>query len=181
MDVTVTQITDPLGREARDWHGHYAGFGSRLMAYVVDAAVVLAGFYLAFGLLTLFIALVTLERPRFVHLEDHVWLISFVVFAWLYLFYFNWIYGKTPGKALLGLRVVTKRGERLGALRAFLRAPAYLVSYACFCMGFLWIMISKERRAWHDYLVGSCVVYDWDARPGARYRAARARHRDLAG
>ena len=180
MDHAVTQITDPFGNEARDWHGHYAGFGSRLMAYFVDAATLLVTFYLGIGLVTLFVALVTLERPRALHLDDHVWFISFIAYLWAFLFYFFWIYGKTPGKALLGLRVVSKRGERLGPLRSFLRVPAYLVSYAFFCLGFIWIMISKERRGWHDFLVGSCVVYDWDARPGARYRAARARSRNTS-
>jgi uncharacterized RDD family membrane protein YckC len=172
-------ITDPMGNAARDWHGHYAGFGSRLMAYCIDAVIVVVAFYLGIGLTSLFIALATLERPRALRLEDLAWLIAFVGFAWAYFFYFVAVYGKTPGKALLGLRVVSKRGTKLGPIRSCLRAPAYLVSYLGFCLGFVWIMISKERRAWHDHLVGSCVVYDWDARPGARYRAARQRTASL--
>jgi uncharacterized RDD family membrane protein YckC len=175
MGQPVTQITDPFGNEARDWHGHYAGFGSRFMAYAVDAVAIITTFYLSIGMVTLLVALVTLERPRALHIPDHVWLIAFICYAWTFLFYFFWVYGKTPGKALFGLRVVTKRGDKLGPLRSFVRVPAYLVSYAFFCLGFIWIMISKERRGWHDYICGSCVVYDWDARPGARYRAARKR------
>lgn len=179
MDQSVTQITDPMGNEARDWHGHYAGFGSRFMAYFVDAIAIVVSFYASMMILALFVALVTLERPHTFQLEDLEWLIAFTVYAVGYLTYFVAVYGKTPGKALFGLRVVRKDGDKLGPVRSFIRGPAYLVSYLVFCLGFIWIMISKNRRAWHDYIAGSCVVYDWDARPGARYRAARHRTRDV--
>lgn len=175
MDHAVTQITDPMGNEARDWHGHYAGFGSRFMAYFIDAIAIVVSFYASMMIAALFLALVTLERPHGFDLTDLAWFICFSVFAVGFLTYFVAVYGKTPGKAIFGLRVVRKDGERLGPFRSFFRGPAYLVSYLFFCLGFIWIMISKERRGWHDYLVGSCVVYDWDARPGARYRAARSR------
>jgi uncharacterized RDD family membrane protein YckC len=177
VDQSVTQITDPMGNEARDWHGHYAGFGSRFMAYFVDAVVMIVAFYATMFIIALALALVTLERPKGVELDDLQWLLAFAAFAVTWLFYFTWVYGKTPGKALFGLRVVRKNGDRLGPIRSFIRGPAYLVDYLFFCLGFIWIMISKERRAWHDYIAGSCVVYDWDARPGARYRAARNRTR----
>jgi uncharacterized RDD family membrane protein YckC len=147
------------------------------MAYFIDGFVILVSFYVLAGLVVLFISVVTLERPNAPDLPDAVWLCIFVAWAIVYLTYTVAVYGKTVGKAVVGLRVVTKHGERVGFARAFLRVPAYAVSYLVFFMGFVWIAISKTRRGWHDYLVGTCVVYDWDARPGARYRAARARRR----
>ena len=46
---------DPLGDDARDWHGYYAGFGSRFIAYVLDAVVVVVSFYLILGLMGMFL------------------------------------------------------------------------------------------------------------------------------
>jgi uncharacterized RDD family membrane protein YckC len=169
---------DPLGDDARDWHGYYAGFGSRFIAYVTDAILVVVSFYLILGFASLLVALATLERPQFFTLTDRVWLLLVVVYAWGYFSFLWWLFGKTVGMALLGLRVVSKRGERAGFLRAFVRAPAYLVSYLFFCLGFIWILISPARRGWHDYIANTAVVYDWDARPGAHYRAARERARE---
>ncbi|MCZ7528974.1 MAG: RDD family protein [Acidimicrobiia bacterium] len=42
-----------------------------------------------------------------------------------------------------------------------------------FGLGFLWILISKDRRGWHDYIAGTCVIYDWDARVGTLLLARR--------
>jgi uncharacterized RDD family membrane protein YckC len=173
----VRPDTDAFGNEARDWHGYYAGFGSRMMAYVIDAVLIVISFYLSLVMVILFIALATLERPTFPQIDDGHWLTFFLLWAWLYFFYCFGVYGKTPGKAMLGLRVVTKKGEKLGWIRSCFRGPAYLVSYLGGGLGFIWIAISKKNRGWHDHIVGSAVVYDWDARPGARYRAAQQRVR----
>ncbi|MDZ7733028.1 MAG: RDD family protein [Acidimicrobiia bacterium] len=180
----VTPITDAFGNVAEDWHGYYAGFGSRLMAYIVDGAVILVGFYLLVGLCVLVVAIATLERPNSPALPDVVWLVLFVVWSTLYLTYTVGVFGKTVGKALVGLRVVSRRGERVGIARAFFRVPAYLVSYLVFGLGFVWIVLSRTRRGWHDYLVGTCVIYDWDARRGPAPRrpvSADARRPDDPG
>ena len=72
--------------------------------------------------------------------------------------------GKTPGKVLLGLRVLTRQGEVLSAWSAALRTVALPVSYLLFGAGFLGIIVGKERRALHDVVAGSSVVYDWGPR-----------------
>jgi uncharacterized RDD family membrane protein YckC len=146
-----------------------AGAGSRFAAGLVDGLAIVAAFLLG-ALFLLAVGALGLAWT---------WLVAGLpaaAVAYQALFH-SLLEGRTPGKALFGLRVVRKNGDRLGPIRSFIRGPAYLVDYLFFCLGFIWIMISKERRAWHDYIAGSCVVYDWDARPGARYRAARNRTR----
>ena len=66
--------------------------------------------------------------------------------------------GATPGKALLGLRVVTGDRERgIGFGRALLRLCGYMVS-SIFAIGFLMVAFTKDHRALHDHLVGTMVV-----------------------
>ncbi len=36
-------------------------------------------------------------------------------------------------------------------------------------LGYIWALVDRRRRALHDMLAGSAVVYDWDAR-AARLR-----------
>jgi uncharacterized RDD family membrane protein YckC len=71
--------------------------------------------------------------------------------------------GRTPGKALLGVRVTRTDGTPVGLGRAVVRSLGYLVS-GILLLGFLWVLVDPGRRAWHDRLAGTVVVYD--RRPG---------------
>ena len=72
-----------------------------------------------------------------------------------------WISGRTVGDHVMGIRVVTGKRTRLRVGRAFVRA----VLCAAFPVGLLWCVISRERRAVHDVLLRTSVVYDWLPRP----------------
>jgi len=64
--------------------------------------------------------------------------------------------GCTYGAGLLGVRVLARRGGRLGWARASVRALACVA----FPVGLLWCAISPTRRSVQDLVVGSIVVYD---------------------
>jgi uncharacterized RDD family membrane protein YckC len=67
--------------------------------------------------------------------------------------------GQTPGKWLLGIRVVPVEGaRRLSVGRALLRLVGYVVSALPCYLGFLWIL-GPQRRGWHDRLAGTAVTY----------------------
>ncbi|HEV8193186.1 MAG TPA: RDD family protein [Ktedonobacterales bacterium] len=67
--------------------------------------------------------------------------------------------GQTPGKALLGLRVVRANGQRLSVRRSILRYFAYWVSALPLFLGFLWILVDNERQGWHDKIADTYVIY----------------------
>jgi uncharacterized RDD family membrane protein YckC len=94
-----------------------------------------------------------------------------VVFAGVAAFYLMAAWadtGRTRGGSLLGIRVVSTRGEPLGWPRAGARALAYVV----FPLGLLWSALSPTRRSLQDVLVRSIVVYDWHRDGGARLAGA---------
>ena len=67
--------------------------------------------------------------------------------------------GGTIGKLLTGTKIVTAENENLGFWKAFFRNHiAYLVSKMIFSLGFIWILIDKERRGWHDMMANTYVV-----------------------
>jgi uncharacterized RDD family membrane protein YckC len=88
-----------------------------------------------------------------------------------YFLFFSTITGQTIGKRVLGLQVVAADGGRLPLGRAALRLAGYLISAAPLYLGFLAALLDKRKRAWHDRLAGSAVIYAWNARPDERFLA----------
>jgi uncharacterized RDD family membrane protein YckC len=140
-----------------------AGFASRAVAFVTDAVIFGASHALIAW--TIVQVATLLARPS---LGDRLgpWIVTIggVVLAVAYsVVSWSW-FGRTPGKALLGLAVTTQDGAPLGVLRSLLRFVGYLLSTIPLGAGFLWILIDDHRRGWHDHLAGTRVVY----RPSAR-------------
>ena len=59
----------------------------------------------------------------------------------------------------MGLRIQRVGGGRLSVGRSLLRTLAYLVSLIPLFAGFLWVAVDPQRRAWHDHIAGSQVVF----------------------
>lgn len=70
------------------------------------------------------------------------------------------LFGRTAGKAVLGLMVVGKGGTRPGLGRSIVRLAGYVLSALPLYAGFLWVAVDADRRGWHDHLAGTRVIYD---------------------
>lgn len=66
--------------------------------------------------------------------------------------------GQTPGKMLLGLEVVGRAGEEVGYGRALCRWVGMGFAALPFGLGFVGVMVTRERRGLHDWLAGTRVV-----------------------
>jgi uncharacterized RDD family membrane protein YckC len=147
--------------------GTPAGFASRTVAFITDAVI--------FGVSHALIAWTSVQvaallaRPSFgdrigpwvVTIGGVVLAVAYSVVSWAW-------FGRTPGKALLGLAVTTRDGSRPGVGRSLLRFLGYLLSSIPLGAGFLWILVDDHRRGWHDHLAGTSVVYLPGGRAGAR-------------
>ena len=150
--------------------GRYAGFFSRGAAFLLDRAF-------AFGIA--FVIMVVIDYLlRFFRIDQ--WLerlsegamlnallvlllstlgiyllvsISYDVGFWL-------LSGQTPGKRVLGVRVMRTDGTRLRLGNALLRQVGYWIS-AIFYLGFFWILFDNKRQGFHDKLAGTIVTYSW--------------------
>ncbi|MDJ0663319.1 MAG: RDD family protein [Acidimicrobiia bacterium] len=147
----------------QDVSGNYAGAVTRLLAHWVDLAV--AGLLFVIGLVALDYVLQTIAGVDAVTDNPEVWSAT-AASVWLFLYWWVSIAvaGKTIGKAVLGLRVVSREGEILSSFRSALRAISLPFSYLLFGFGFLGIIFGRERRALHDVVAGSAVIYDWGPR-----------------
>ncbi|MGD2061183.1 MAG: RDD family protein [Acidimicrobiia bacterium] len=144
--------------------GKYAGPLTRLIAVMLDSVIITFGF-------TLFVAglvfLIRLFSPEFdIPESSGIWYgISLTVFAFLYLWLSYTVFGKTIGKTILGVRVVSADGHVvLRARQTFIRVLTYPLSFAIFGVGLLGVVFNRQRQAWHDRFARTTVVYDWGSR-----------------
>jgi uncharacterized RDD family membrane protein YckC len=74
-----------------------------------------------------------------------------------------WWDGRTPGKSLLGIRVVRLNGEPLSLWFAFERFGGYAAGIATGLLGFVQLYWDPNRQAIHDRVARTVVV---DSRGG---------------
>jgi uncharacterized RDD family membrane protein YckC len=87
-----------------------------------------------------------------------MWLLLFAMMTLLYLALFTALGGETPGKGLLGLRVIDRWGQTPSAGRSVVRATLALGSAAFALTGFFLVLFDRRRQALHDKLAGTFVV-----------------------
>jgi uncharacterized RDD family membrane protein YckC len=166
-----------LGSELARLHATVAltaqpcGFWARLAAYIVDAMILGAVFQLIWtqtGLSQrwalpmvpkdLTDAAVQQFMLDWQTLAYHAMPLIYPIF-FLYDVLLNGRFGATVGKMAIGARIVVWDGSRLGYSRAALRWLAARVSDLFFGAGYLLIAVRKDKRALHDLLAGTRVVY----------------------
>ena len=155
----------------------YAGFVSRTVAFVIDAVVISVAILVAIALAQSTLGFVTLygvvgraaiaSEPVRATVDAVITVISiaiavgYPVTCWV-------LFGQTLGKALTGIRVVRMDHTRLTVGCAVLRYIGYWLSALPLFLGFLWVLGDPERRAWHDKLAGTCVIYTFQLPQAAR-------------
>jgi uncharacterized RDD family membrane protein YckC len=133
---------------------NHAGFVTRAIAYLIDAVLVAAG-AIGTALATVLVASAVGGPARDV--ADRVVPVVLAVLPAVLAAY-NWFFwglaGRTPGMALLGVRVVTVGGGRVSWLASLVRA----VVLAYFPIGALWSVVDRRGQALHDKLARTMVV-----------------------
>jgi uncharacterized RDD family membrane protein YckC len=144
--------------------GRYAGPLTRLLAVVIDSAVVSLGFTLLVAGVVFVLGLIApeFEMPQ---ISGVLYGVSLLSWSFLYLWVSYTVFGKTIGKTILGLRVVRADGHTaMSARQTFIRVLAYPLSFMLLGIGLLGVVFNAQRQAWHDRFARTAVVYDWGSR-----------------
>src|SRR5262245_937653 len=147
---------------------HYAGFASRFAAFVADLVVLTGIFLLGLAAFNFAASILTGKSVDFNRSDIRV-VVAYVVWGFIYFALFWGLNGRTAGGALFGLQVLTDEGSDVSGRRAIGRTLAFPLSFLILGLGFLGILLGDRRRALHDVIAGTVVVYSWDAR-AARLR-----------
>ncbi len=144
-----------------DTFTRYAGFWRRLAATLIDTLLLMAvsiPLVLLFGHGLMQAELHPGATPALPSIRG--FLLNYVLPLLLTVFFWMRYLG-TPGKLLLGCRVVdAASGAALSARQATLRYFAYIASILPFCLGFLWIAWDKRKQGFHDKIAKSVVLLD---------------------
>jgi uncharacterized RDD family membrane protein YckC len=148
--------------------GHYAGFASRFAAFAVDLIVLTAIFLAVLAAINWAATVVTGSDIAFN--RGNLWVvIAYLVWGFIYFAYFWGLNGRTAGGAMFGVQILTDDGYDVSPRRAIVRTLVFPLSFLILGLGFLGILLGEQRRALHDVIAGTVVVYSWDAR-AARLR-----------
>jgi uncharacterized RDD family membrane protein YckC len=146
----------------------FAGYGARLVAYILDGLILSALFLVAFFVLGA-AAVATgdftdPQAPQVDPLAASLFGLMVLVFIVVSIAYFPFFWargGQTPGMRPFGIRVVRDRdGGRVSAGSAILRLIGLYVGAIPVYLGYIWIFIDKRRRGWHDLIGGTVVIKD---------------------
>jgi uncharacterized RDD family membrane protein YckC len=144
------------------------GFLERLLAYVIDAVLILGALFVLMMILgiefphteteTVRTAQGEMRRarmvvdPRYTLLSTGIGIVYFIGF-WS-------AFAATPGKMLLGQLIVdAKTGQPIGTGASIIRYIGSIISAIPFFLGYLWILWDGEKQGWHDKMASTKVIH----------------------
>lgn len=137
MEQQTTSITTPNMK--------YAGFGIRFVAYLIDVVIYFTIAYFIWGSSVANAS----GGSASVSLNNEQLLIPLAYFLVFWL-----AFSSTPGKMLLGLKIVKADGSKIGIKEVILRILVYIVIF----IGAWFILGNSKKQALHDMAAGTFVV-----------------------
>jgi len=178
-DELLQNTIDLLLKQSQD-KKHYAGFFVRLVAYILDNLVISFFCGIAFlivskmGLMDL--ASLTEQAQAFLDaptsadalnnlmevpgMWDFMMICS--ILQTIYFVFFTGKFSATPGKMLFRLRIESAQGEKLNwglALVRYLASIFTQFTLMLYGLGYIIVCIDPKRRALHDWIARTRVVY----------------------
>ncbi|MFA7314403.1 MAG: RDD family protein [Candidatus Magasanikbacteria bacterium] len=124
----------------------YAGFWIRFLAIIIDS-VLLSFIGSLFGATTYSGLSVSVSYTGWKALIP----LAYVLIFWIWK-------GATPGKMVLGLKIIEEDGKKLTWQKAVVRYLSMFLSGIAFCLGFFWIGFNPKKQGWHDLLAKTYVI-----------------------
>ena len=85
-------------------------------------------------------------------------LVSFLIGISYQIYFLSQNNGQTPGKMVMGIRVVSSDGGSVSVMSAGLRYIGYYINSIVLLLGWIWAIFDGEHRGWHDLIAGTRVV-----------------------
>lgn len=143
------------GVKKAEYVGPQASFSRRFVAMIVD-------FVLCVGLLVVLIMLSTLGISSAEESVNLIVGILTIVTIFLVLVvppFFIYKFSATPGKKIMGIKVVDVDGSKLTWKQAFIREVfGKGLSGLVWNLGYLWAIWDKNQQTWHDKMAHTIVV-----------------------
>ena len=136
----------------------------RRQLVALDVAIITTSYTLGIAGLSFLIGVFTSSSLTDLNGSGPLAIGALALWAFTYSFSSHAVAGRTVGKGIVGIRVVSADGSPLSVRQAFVRTVAFPLSALLFGIGFLMILVQREHRALHDLIAGTSSVYDWGER-----------------
>jgi len=131
-----------LEEKPKEYALEYAGFWVRLGACIIDGVIL--------GLITWIITYISVALI--------VWVTVGLIISVTYFCGF-WVWrGQTPGKMVMGIKVICTGSSPVTLPQALLRYLGYIVSAMVLFIGFIWIAFDSHKQGIHDKIADTYVV-----------------------
>ncbi|MBU9710226.1 RDD family protein [Evansella tamaricis] len=133
----------------RNDNQQFAGFWIRFLALAIDGAITTIPFAI--------IGMTVFGASDFRDIDSL--LISYAILITLYMIIFPVTsFQATPGKAILGLKLIDREGGRISIAQSIGRFFSQFLSQAFFFIGYLMVGFNRQKTGLHDILAGTYVV-----------------------
>jgi uncharacterized RDD family membrane protein YckC len=166
LTVITEHLDDALERMVRpraaDSETDQAGLATRFVAAAIDLGLLFAGYSLIASVVS---SLVSSLFGQHLSLVTVIVLWALGIVAGGAIFAGFWaLAGQTPGMRFLSIRLVHGDSRDITFGRAVRRVFGAILSLLALGLGYLAILRDPSRRAWHDRMTGTEVIYDEAAR-----------------
>ncbi|AFY66342.1 MAG TPA: RDD family protein [Allocoleopsis sp.] len=140
-----------------------ASFLQRLLAWLIDQAILIILYSLAMFIIGLAIGVYKQSQIQIPNLILFIGLIGFLFVLWLeHFLYFGYFWShreRSIGMGMMSIRVVKADHTSLSFIGAGLRGSiGYYLSGLIFCLGYLWFFIDEQQQTWHDKIFNTVVL-----------------------
>jgi uncharacterized RDD family membrane protein YckC len=159
-DAAERVVHRMLNKPGHEAETNQVGLVTRALAGVVDLALISALLSIGFGLLASIIPAISGGSDGL-----SIWgvftfgFVGYVIGGSIFAAFWALV-GQTPGMRFLSIHLDAGGSQEIGLRRALKRLFAVPLSLIPLGMGFFAILLSPERRGWHDRIAGTTVLYD---------------------
>lgn len=158
MTATTVVAPDPVASPdaSESAAPRYGGLVTRLIAFVIDAALI--------DLVALLVGVAAALIGALFRVPDHrsLWIVlggaAYILWSVGYFVVFWSTTGQTPGARVMQIQVQTGNGGTIKPRRAVVRAVGVLLAALPLFLGFASVLFDYRRRAFQDWLAGTVVV-----------------------
>lgn len=142
-----------MQKKPEEYALEYAGFWIRLGAGIIDNLILLLIFYIIYTVISEITK--TLPLPAIFILVTIF--ISFLIKITYFVSFWVWK-GQTPGKFIMGVKIIRTDSSPITWPYALLRYLGYIVSTIVLFIGFIWIAFDERKQGLHDRIADTYVV-----------------------
>jgi uncharacterized RDD family membrane protein YckC len=168
LTEAVDDAAEELAHKMFKRPGHEAetnqvGLVTRALAGVIDLVLLGALFSITSGVLASIIPAISGDGNGLSIWGVLTWGVVGVVVGGAIFVAFWALVGQTPGMRFLSIHLDADGSQEIGLRRALKRVFAIPLSLLPLGLGFFAILLSPERRGWHDRIADTTVLYDEEA------------------